>query len=98
MIMEKNPHKLIEGVIITSYACRISAAFIYVRGELALAGRQIEQAIEEAYAAGYICKNILGRNFSLDAFIPHTPPPYTAPNETSTNQAHLCPSAAPNSP
>src|SRR6516162_2220225 len=41
MIMEKNPHLLVEGVIITSYACHISTAFIYVRGELALAGRQI---------------------------------------------------------
>src|SRR5260370_13365904 len=69
MIREKNPHKLIEGVIITSYACRISAAFIYVRGELALAGRQIEQAIEEAYAAGYIGKNILGSDFSLDVIM-----------------------------
>ena len=54
MIMEKNPHLLLEGVIITSYACRVSTAFIYVRGELALAGRQIERSIEEAYAAGYI--------------------------------------------
>ena len=44
MLMEKNPHQLVEGVIITSYACRVSTAFIYVRGELALAGRQIERA------------------------------------------------------
>ena len=39
MLMEKNPHQLIEGVIITSFACRVSVAFIYVRGELAFAGR-----------------------------------------------------------
>src|SRR6266699_2317387 len=51
MLMEKNPHQLVEGVIITSYACRVSTAFIYVRGELALAGRQIERAIEEACIA-----------------------------------------------
>ena len=48
MLMEKNPHQLIEGVIITSYACRVSTAFIYVRGELALAGRQIARAIDVA--------------------------------------------------
>src|SRR6266487_3459935 len=64
MIMEKNPHQLIEGVIITCYACHISTAFIYVRGELALAGRQIQRAIEEAYTAGFIGKNILGSDFS----------------------------------
>jgi len=66
MLMEKNPHQLIEGVIITSYACHVSTAFIYVRGELALAGRQVQRAIDEAYAAGYIGNNILGSGYSLD--------------------------------
>lgn len=66
MIMEMNPHELIEGVIITSYACRVSIAFIYVRGELEFAGQQVGRAIEEAYAAGYIGKNILGSGYDLD--------------------------------
>src|SRR6266702_3144145 len=69
MLMEKNPHQLIEGVIITSYACRVSIAFIYVRGELALAGRQIERAVEEAYAAGLIGKNILGSGYDLEVIV-----------------------------
>src|SRR5438309_4460195 len=69
MIMEKNPHQLVEGVIITSYACRVSTAFIYVRGELALAGRQIKRAIEEAYNAGYIGKDILGSGYTLDVIM-----------------------------
>src|ERR1700694_107695 len=69
MLMEKNPHQLLEGVIITSYACRVSTAFIYVRGELALAGRQVARAIDEAYAAGYIGKNILGSDYSLDVIM-----------------------------
>src|SRR5437879_1867197 len=69
MLMEKNPHQLIEGVIITSYACRGSIAFIYVRGELALAGRQIERAIEEAYGAGLIGKNILGSGYDLEVIM-----------------------------
>jgi len=59
MLMEKNPHQLVEGVIITSFACRVTTAFIYVRGELAKAGRQVERAVAEAYAAGLIGKNIL---------------------------------------
>src|SRR5437588_2506771 len=69
MLMEKNPHQLIEGVIITSYACRVSIAFIYVRGELAFAGRQIERAIAEALSAGLIGKNILASGFNLDVIM-----------------------------
>src|SRR2546430_7652263 len=69
MLMEKNPHQLVEGVIITSYACRVSIAFIYVRGELALAGRQVERAVEEAYAAGLIGKNILGSGSDLEVIV-----------------------------
>ncbi|GAC1350042.1 MAG: NADH-quinone oxidoreductase subunit NuoF [Ktedonobacteraceae bacterium] len=69
MLMEKNPHQLVEGVIITSYACRVGIAFIYVRGELAFAGRQIERAIEEAYAAGLVGKNILGSGYDLEVIL-----------------------------
>ena len=69
IIMERIPHRLIEGVIITSFACRVTTAFIYVRGELALAGRQVERAVEEAYAAGLIGKNILGSEYSLDIIV-----------------------------
>ena len=69
MIMEKNPHLLVEGVILTSYACRVSTAFIYVRGELALAGQQVARAIQEAYNAGYIGQNILGSGFSLEVIM-----------------------------
>ncbi len=69
MLMEKNPHQLVEGVIITSYACHISAAFLYIRGELAFAARQVERAVEEAYQAGYLGKNILGSGFDLDVIV-----------------------------
>jgi len=69
MLMEQNPHMLVEGVIITSYACRVSTAFIYVRGELARAGQQVERAVQEAYAAGLIGKNILGSGYSLDVIV-----------------------------
>jgi NADH-quinone oxidoreductase subunit F len=69
MLMEKIPHRLIEGLLISSYACRIKTAFIYVRGELAFAGRQIEQAVNEAYAAGLIGKNILGSGYDIDVIV-----------------------------
>ncbi|WIG61149.1 MAG: NADH-ubiquinone oxidoreductase chain F [Ktedonobacterales bacterium] len=66
MIMELNPHMLVEGVIIGSYATKVHHAFIYVRGELAFAGRQVERAVREAYAAGLIGKNILGSGYDLE--------------------------------
>ena len=69
MLMEKNPHQLVEGVIITSYACRVAVAFIYVRGELAYAARQVERAVQEAYAAGYIGQNIMGSGYSLEVIV-----------------------------
>ncbi|HEY0754677.1 MAG TPA: NADH-quinone oxidoreductase subunit NuoF [Ktedonobacteraceae bacterium] len=69
MLMEKNPHQLVEGVIITSYACRVAVAFIYVRGELAYAARQVEKAVQEAYAAGYIGTNIMGSGYSLEVIV-----------------------------
>ncbi len=66
MLMELNPHLLVEGVIISSYATKVHHAFIYVRGELALAGRQVERAVREAYAAGLVGENILGSGFDLE--------------------------------
>ncbi len=68
-LMEQIPHRLVEGVIITSYACNVHTAFIYVRGELAKAGRQVEKAVQEAYDAGFIGQNILGTDFSLDIIV-----------------------------
>jgi len=69
MLMERNPHMLVEGVIITSYACRVTTAFIYVRGELSKAARQVERAVQEAYDAGIIGKSVLGSNYSLDIIV-----------------------------
>src|SRR5690242_6800291 len=69
MLMEKIPHRLVEGVLITSYACRVKTAFIYIRGELALAARQVEKAVREAYDAGLIGQNVLGSDFSCDVIV-----------------------------
>jgi NADH-quinone oxidoreductase subunit F len=66
LLMEKDPHQLIEGVLIACYAIGAAQAFLYVRGEMALAQERIAQALNDAYAAGYIGKNILGSDFSVD--------------------------------
>ena len=68
-IMMANPHALVEGVIITSYAIRASHAFIYIRGEVPQVIRRVAAAINEAKAAGFIGKNVLGSGFDLDVVV-----------------------------
>ena len=61
-----NPHVLIEGIIIGSYAIRANHAFIYLRGEIVHVYRRVQQAIEDAYKAGLLGKNIGGKGFDLE--------------------------------
>ncbi|MFZ6005853.1 MAG: NADH-quinone oxidoreductase subunit NuoF [Actinomycetota bacterium] len=69
LLMERDPHQLIEGVLIACYAIGAAQAFLYVRGEMALAQERIAQALNDAYAAGYIGENILGTDFSVDVIL-----------------------------
>jgi len=66
ILMERDPHQLIEGILIACYAVGCSQAFLYVRGEMALAQERIAAALNDAYAAGYIGQNILGSDYSID--------------------------------
>jgi len=66
ILMELDPHQLIEGVLIACYAVGCAQAFLYVRGEMALAQERIAQALNDAYAAGHVGKGIHGSNFSVD--------------------------------
>lgn len=65
-IMEHLPHRLIEGMICAASAIGSKTAYIYVRGELRLAIERLEEAVKEAYAAGYLGKNIFGSGRDLD--------------------------------
>src|SRR6478752_1689881 len=67
-LMEKIPHILIEGLIASSYALGAKTSFIYIRGEYMYIVRILEKAIQEAYAAGFLGKNILGTPYSLDLY------------------------------
>lgn len=68
-LMLATPHTLVEGVIIASYAIGVHTAFIYCRGEVLHVIRRLQQAVREAYAAGYVGKNILGSGFDLDIVV-----------------------------
>ena len=65
-LMMANPHVLVEGVIIASYAIRANHAFIYVRGEVVHVVRRLQQAIADAYEAGHLGKNIKKSGFDLE--------------------------------
>lgn len=66
ILMERDPHQLIEGALIAAYAIRASQVFLYVRGEMALAQERIAQALNDAYAAGYAGRNVCGSSWSMD--------------------------------
>lgn len=65
-LVERDPHQLIEGIIISSYALGVNHAFVYIRGEYPKAARRLQTAVREAHAAGYLGDDILGKGFSLD--------------------------------
>jgi len=82
-LMMADPHSLVEGIVISSYAVRSNHAFIYLRGELVHAGRRLQRAIDEAYAAGYLGKNILGSGFDLELTLHRGAGAYICGEETA---------------
>ncbi len=69
LLMEKNPHLLIEGMILSSYALGCNTSYIYIRGEYMFILRILEKAIKEAYAKGFLGKNIKGTGYNLDLYV-----------------------------
>ena len=69
ILLERDPHQLIEGIIVTSFASNISKAFIYIRGEYAKPARRVQDAIEQAYEKGYLGKNIFNSGKDLDVVV-----------------------------
>ena len=69
LLLERDPHQLVEGIALSAYALDVSDAFVYVRGEYTKPARRLQRAIDEAYAAGHLGPNIHGSEFSLDVTI-----------------------------
>src|SRR5437867_4104580 len=69
LLMERNPHLLIEGCAIGCYAIGAKIAYIYIRGEFFHVQGILERAIEDAYARGLLGRNILGSGFDCDVFL-----------------------------
>ncbi|HEX4859093.1 MAG TPA: NADH-quinone oxidoreductase subunit NuoF [Usitatibacteraceae bacterium] len=82
-IIRYNPHILIEGMIIAAYATGVEVGYNYIHGEIWADYERFEEALEEARAAGYLGKNILGSNFSFDLFAHHGYGAYICGEETA---------------
>ncbi|KAI5305843.1 hypothetical protein KEM56_003149 [Ascosphaera pollenicola] len=82
-IMRKDPHKLIEGCLVVGRAMNANAAYIYIRGEFYHEATVLQNAINEAYAAGLIGKNACGSGYDFDVFIHRGMGAYVCGEETS---------------
>src|SRR3954466_13291874 len=83
VLMERNPHLLIEGCAIACYAIGARIAYIYIRGEFFHVQQILEAEIEKAYKAGYLGKNVFGSGFDCDVFIHRGAGAYEAGEETA---------------
>jgi NADH-quinone oxidoreductase subunit F len=68
-IIENDPHLLIEGMIIACYTIGAVASYIYIRGEFTFGARRLDEAIKEAYDAGYLGRDVMGSGYSLDMYV-----------------------------
>ena len=69
LLMEGDPHQLIEGMIVAGYATGTDTAYIFVRGEYTIAARTLRKAIAEAYSANYLGPKIIGSDYNLEMFV-----------------------------
>ncbi len=67
--LDYDPHMTLEGTIISCFAVQAKLAFIYIRGEFGWLIDRVQKAVDEAYAAGYLGKNILGSGFDVDMIV-----------------------------
>jgi NADH-quinone oxidoreductase subunit F len=69
LLVERDPHQLIEGVVIAAYAVQVTTVFLYVRGEFALGLERVQSALNDAYDHGAVGRDIFGSGFSVDIVV-----------------------------
>ena len=83
LLIEQDPHAIIEGTLIAAFAIQSHTAFIYIRGELVAGAKILERAVEEACRAGTIGKNIFGSSYDLDVIVHRGAGAYICGEETA---------------
>ena len=86
-LVERDPHQLVEGVIIAAYALQVSQAFIFLRGEFALGLERVQQALNDAYEIGALGSQIFGSDFSIDVVLHPGAGAYICGEETALIEA-----------
>jgi NADH-quinone oxidoreductase subunit F len=86
-LVERDPHQLLEGVIIAAYALQVNEAFIFVRGEFALGLERVQQAVNDAYEIGALGSKIFDSDFSLDIVVHPGAGAYICGEETALIEA-----------
>jgi NADH-quinone oxidoreductase subunit F len=82
-LLERDPHQVIEGIIISSFAIGGETSYIYLRGEFLEAATILDRALQEAYARSFLGKNILGTEFNLDVYVHRGAGAYICGEETA---------------
>jgi NADH-quinone oxidoreductase subunit F len=82
LLLERDPHQLIEGMILAAYATGADIAYVFLRGEYKLAAQRVAKAIAEAYEVGYLGANILGSGYSLELHLHLSAGRYICGDET----------------
>jgi NADH-quinone oxidoreductase subunit F len=83
LLLEGDPHQLVEGIIVSAYALQADVAFVFLRWAYKLAARRMERAIGEAYRQGYLGQNILGSGYSLELHLHASAGRYICGEETA---------------
>ena len=83
LLLEQDPHQLLEGMIIAAYAIQAKIAYIFMRGEYYLAAKRVENALQEARAGGYLGEHILNSEFSLHIYLHTSAGRYICGEETA---------------
>jgi NADH-quinone oxidoreductase subunit F len=65
-LLERDPHQMVEGIIITAIANEVHHAFVYIRGEYSKPARRVQQAVDEAYARGYLGTGVFESGYDLE--------------------------------
>jgi NADH-quinone oxidoreductase subunit F len=82
-LVERDPHQLIEGAIIASYAVNCRTAFVYTRGEFVWPGTVLQRAVAEAYERGYLGRRVAGSDYGLDVVVHRGAGAYICGEETA---------------
>lgn len=82
-ILERDPHQMIEGIIISAFAIRSKKAYVYIRGEYVTPFKNLQSAVDEAYAKGYLGKNVFGSGWDVDLVVHRGAGAYICGEETA---------------